>query len=385
MQNEKLELCDMSPKFLDNIINTIGSPVFVKNEQSEFVFVNQPFCDFIGISQEDILGKMLSDSLPEDQMKYLLEVDAKVISSGQAHTYERLFTRSDGKILTVVIKKTRFIDDQGDKFLVGIFHDITEQKHYEQVISEFNQTLEMQVHARTGQLNKLMKELEFRNEELQQFIYVASHDMSEPLLTLSSFSNLLRDEYAEKFDETGNKCIDFIFDAATRMRAQIKSLLDYLVLSNNVPLTMVDCTALVDNVLLDLSCIIQETSAHINVQKLPSILGNETELRLLFQHLITNAIKFRQPDVCPEIHISVQRDNNSYIFLIADNGIGIDKQHQNRVFHIFKQTHKRGMYDGFGMGLSYCKKIITKYGGKIWVKSELGKGSRFYFSIPLGS
>ena len=105
MQNEKLELCDMSPKFLDNIINTIGSPVFVKNEQSEFVFVNQPFCDFIGISQEDILGKMLSDSLPEDQMKYLLEVDAMVISSGQEPTYEGLFTRSDGKTLTVVTKR----------------------------------------------------------------------------------------------------------------------------------------------------------------------------------------------------------------------------------------------------------------------------------------
>ena len=104
----------------------------------------------------------------------------------------------------------------------------------------------MQVHARTGQLNKLMKELEFRNEELQQFIYIASHDMSEPLLTLSSFSNLLRDEYAEKFDETGNKCIDFIFDAATRMRAQIKSLLDYLVLSNKTILKSKVFITLVD-------------------------------------------------------------------------------------------------------------------------------------------
>ncbi|MEI6774403.1 MAG: ATP-binding protein [bacterium] len=360
--------------------------ILVVDEHGNILHFNQRFVLMWDISPDVMVSKSYKDFLA-------LVIDTHTTTGDILHNLQYLYEfRYETSRYDIVMKDGRIFESysvpmfsQDDKYYGRMwnFRDITDQKHNEQTIRAFAQTLEIEVQKRTRQLNTLMSELAFRNEELQQFIFIASHDMAEPLVTLSNFSHLLHEEYAGKLDETGNTCIEFISASSIRMRSQIKSLLDYLVLSNKVPLTMVDCAVLVDNVLLDLSCIIQETSAHIIVETLPSIFGNETELVLLFQHLITNAIKFRQLDVCPEIHISVQRHSDAYIFLIEDNGIGIDSRHQNKVFHMFKQTHKRNIYDGFGMGLSYCRKIVTKYGGKIWVKSELGKGSRFYFSIPL--
>lgn len=232
------------------------------------------------------------------------------------------------------------------------------------------------------EIEQVNKQLKITNKELEQFVYVASHDLQEPLRTTISFVELLQRQYLGKLDEKADKYLNFIFDASKRMKILITDLLDFSRIGSKAEIEKVDCNLVFNNIMADILTLIHESGASIQSAELPFINGYSTEIKLLFQNLIINAIKFRRANVNPQINISVHKKGAYWEFAISDNGIGIEQEYMERIFDIFQRLHTRAEYEGSGIGLSHCKKIVELHHGKIWVQSEIGKGSVFYFTIP---
>lgn len=238
-----------------------------------------------------------------------------------------------------------------------------------------------QVKLLNASLKVKNEQLACSNKELEQFAYVASHDLQEPLRMVASYTELLQERYMGKLDEKADKYIGYAVEGAKRMQMLIN---DLLVLSRvntrGKPFKPVDCSELVGKVLHGLANVIHEKQAQIHVETLPTIMGDEIQLFQLFQNFIANAIKFHG-DEQPVVKISAARKNLAWVFSVQDNGIGIDPEFFERIFVIFQRLHERGAYGGSGIGLSIAKKIVERHGGKIWVESEPGKGSTFYFTL----
>lgn len=231
-------------------------------------------------------------------------------------------------------------------------------------------------------LEKTMEELARSNAELEHFAYIASHDLQEPLRMMKGFSQLLRRRYKGKLDSDADEFITYITDGATRMQRIIDDLLMYSrVGTRGKPFEPTDCKAILDQVLLNLQVVIQENKVAITHDPLPTVMADPSQMVQLFQNLLGNAIKFRGKEP-PRIHISAKRKGNEWVFSVCDNGIGIDPQYAERIFMVFQRLHGKDEYPGTGIGLAICKKIVERHGGRIWVESELGKGSTFYFTLP---
>ncbi|WP_075342559.1 YfiR/HmsC family protein [Tenacibaculum agarivorans] len=230
--------------------------------------------------------------------------------------------------------------------------------------------------------------LESKNKELEQFAYITSHDLKEPLNTIASFSKILQEDYKSNLDDNGLIILDFIASSSTRGLSFIDALLEYSRLGES-EVTDIDCNAIVNHVSIDLSNVISRNKAIITKENLPHIKGSTIELRLVFQNLINNAIKFRKKETSPQVYISCEKvtpegqTSDFWQFSIADNGIGIPEKFKERIFVIFQRLHTKEQYEGTGIGLAYCKKIIESLGGEIWFDSEVGKGTTFYFTIPI--
>jgi PAS domain S-box-containing protein len=225
-------------------------------------------------------------------------------------------------------------------------------------------------------------ELKRSNEDLRQFASAASHDLQEPLRGIESFIKLLEKRYKGKLDEKADEYIAYLIDDVKRMQMLIKDLLEYSRVSvKEKVFSPVNCSAVLEQALSNLRFSIEESGAEVTRDPLPVVMGDEAQLSRLFQNLIGNAIKFRSR-VQLKIHVSAKREGYEWIFSVRDSGVGIDPKQADRIFVIFQRLHTRQEYPGTGIGLAICKKIIERHGGRIWVESELGKGSTFYFSIP---
>jgi light-regulated signal transduction histidine kinase (bacteriophytochrome) len=231
-------------------------------------------------------------------------------------------------------------------------------------------------------LAQYAEELKRSNAELEQFAYVASHDLQEPLRMVASFTQLLAKRYRGKLDQDADEFINFAVDGANRMQALINDLLAFSrVATRGQPFTPTDCNAVFDQALANLTAALEENQAVVTHDPLPTVEADGRQLVQLFQNLIGNALKFRGPDP-PRVHLWAEPRDRDWVFAVSDNGIGIPKEHQERIFTIFQRLHRRSDFPGTGLGLALCKKIVERHGGRIWVESELGQGSTFYFTIP---
>lgn len=278
-------------------------------------------------------------------------------------------------------------------------------KQAAETLKEAKEELEIKVAARTAELHKaninLSVELDERrraeaklaqyaadlrrsNAELEQFAYVASHDLQEPLRMVASFTQLLSKRYRGKLDQDADEFIGFAVDGANRMQMLINDLLALSrVGTRGKPLKPTDCEALLSHTLDNLAAMLHETGAVVTHDHLPTVLADTMQMGQMLQNLLINALKF-QGRQSPQVHISAQRQDNEWLFSVRDNGIGIDPKHQERIFAIFQRLHRREDFPGTGLGLALCKKIAERHGGRIWVESEPGRGSTFYFTIPGG-
>ncbi|MAD97513.1 MAG: PAS domain-containing sensor histidine kinase [Flavobacteriaceae bacterium] len=232
----------------------------------------------------------------------------------------------------------------------------------------------------SNQLQEANDALKLKNKELEHFSYIASHDLQEPLNTITMFVDLIKMEYDKRIDEDCDRYLGYISDSVDRMKLLVTSLLDFSRLGHEAQIVQVDCNKLMDEVISDLDNQIKESNAKITYKKLPVIRAYETELRLLFQNLVGNAIKFQKPDTAPEIEINaILKDG--WTFSVKDNGIGIPQKDLHNVFGIFHRLHKLKKYEGTGIGLAHCKKVVNMHNGDIWIQSEIDQGSTFYFNI----
>jgi signal transduction histidine kinase len=271
-----------------------------------------------------------------------------------------------------------------NKLVPAIERALIEKNEIEELIESRQelQTANEELIQMQGELKNTINKLTISNAELEQFAYVASHDMQEPLRMVASFTQLLDSRYKGQLDKDADEYIEFIVEGAHRMKDLIDGLLAFSRLKTQVSeFKEVSLELLMADVTLNLKKSIEENKVQITYEPLPTITADFSQIMQLFQNLISNAIKFHANEP-PEIHISAHDSGKEWLFSISDNGIGIDTNHQERIFEVFKRLHTREEYPGTGIGLSICKRIVNIHNGKIWVESETGKGSTFYFTIP---
>ncbi|MDI6875859.1 MAG: PAS domain S-box protein [Methanomicrobiales archaeon] len=254
---------------------------------------------------------------------------------------------------------------QGRELLHSIIHDMTDARKAEEALKEYAERLERS------------------NEDLERFAYVSSHDLQEPLRTMVSFAQLLERRYRNKLDSDADEYLNYIVGAGKRMQNLINDLLEFSRVSTmGGDFRPIDATAVLEDALAFVHSTAEENGATITSDPLPRVIADANQLRQVFQNLISNAIKFQKPDVPPVIHISAQKQEGMVRFSVSDNGIGIEPQYFEKIFVIFQRLHGRDAYEGTGIGLAIVKRIIDRHGGRIWVESELGKGSTFHFTVP---
>lgn len=371
----KKELAETKRKLVDkevlfeNILEGTLAGYFDWHITTNYEYLSPTFKSMFGYADHEMENSPDSwqKIIHPDDLPGVFETFGKHVASRGAIPYdsEVRYYHKDGSIVWVYCRgKIIEWDEEGNPLrMVGSHVDITKLKEAENT-------------------EKYARELEKKNRELEQFAYVASHDLQEPLRTVNSFVELFKREYKDNLDETGQDYLRFIEQGSTRMSTLVRDLLDYSRLGRNKELGEADCDKLVKNVEADLSKVIKETGAQIKTDKLPVVKGYVTELRLLFQNLISNALKFSKPGTAPEIHISAEDKPGQYVFRIKDNGIGIAEEHSERIFTIFQRLHNKTEFEGTGIGLAQCRKIMDSHNGDIRVESKLGEGSTFYFTLP---
>lgn len=232
-------------------------------------------------------------------------------------------------------------------------------------------------------LRQSNKMLQSKNNDLEQFAYVASHDLQEPLRTVASYVELLDRQYSSNFDANARQYMGFVVQSTHRLKKLIKDLLEYSRIGRNYHSGKLNANTLVNEVAIELNALISESKAALAVSDLPTIHGYATDLKLLFINLISNAVKFRKKEEPPVIKIFAEEEEGFWKFAVSDKGIGMEPKYHEKIFVIFQRLHNQSEYDGNGIGLAHCKKIVEMHGGKIWVESEFGKGSTFYFTVPV--
>lgn len=232
-------------------------------------------------------------------------------------------------------------------------------------------------------LKRTIAELERSNDELRQFAYITSHDLQEPLRSIASYAQLIDRRYKGKLDSDADEFLDFMVEGAIRMKTMIQGLLEYSKIGKGDEFKPTNIENVLTQVLANLNATINENNAIITHDQLPIVTADSRQLIQVFQNLIGNAIKFRKKDETPKIHISTKKINNEHLFSVSDNSIGMEQQYTAKIFELFKRLHTIDKYSGSGIGLAIVKRIIDRHGGRIWVESKYGKGSTFYFTIPI--
>ena len=333
----------------------------------KFMRVNRALCAIVGYTEDELLKSDFqtlthSEDLAAD-MELVEKVQKRQMSSYQM---EKRYIHKDGHTVWALLGVSLILDvnNQPAHFISQIL-DISNRK---------------QADLDRG---RLMDKLTDSNTELERFAYVASHDMQEPLRMVASFSSLIAEEYHDKLDKDGLEYLGYMISAAKRMQAMVIDLLEYARIGNDTTrFTTVDATRELSHVLENLSGTIRERKAKVITTDLPSFNGNPVQFMRLLQNLIGNGLKYQLDTVVPQVKVGVDDFNHEWRISIADNGIGMEQEYTQKIFEPFKRLHQWQQYQGTGIGLAVCKKIVENHSGRIWATSAPGKGSTFYFTIP---
>ncbi|WMN11549.1 ATP-binding protein [Marivirga salinae] len=230
-------------------------------------------------------------------------------------------------------------------------------------------------------LENLNADLKIKNRELERFTSITSHDLQEPLRTIGNMTQLISQKYYSHFDDQGKKILDYVNSASDRVTIMIKGLLKFSRIGNKRETQEVNCQELVQNVALDFDVALKAIDGKVKIHELPKVIGNPVELRMLFQNLISNGLKFKKPNESPVVEVSAKEGNDHVEFCVTDNGIGLAEEDYGKIFLIFQRLNPAEEYEGTGLGLAYCRKIVELHGGKIWINSTKGVGSSFHFTL----
>ncbi|MBS3788589.1 PAS domain S-box protein [Candidatus Bipolaricaulota bacterium] len=339
------------------------SAIAITDKDGLINYVNPSFLNLWGYQdREEVLGKPAIEfwQNKEKAQKVMKEVEKSGDWSG-----ELIAKRKDDSIFHAEATASIVTDSGGDPIgLMSSFRDITDRVRAQE------------------RLKETLSDLARSNEELKQFAYVASHELQEPLRMVSSYTKLLEKRYKNELDEDAREFINYAADGAERMQKQINALLHYSrITTKGKELKTTDTVSALAKARDNLKKMIEENQAKVTNDELPKVQADESQLVRLFQNLVQNAIKFRGKET-PNVHISAEEREDDWLFAVTDNGKGIEPEYQEEIFSIFKRLEGRDETEGTGIGLASCKKIVERHGGDIWVESELGEGSTFYFTLP---
>jgi PAS domain S-box-containing protein len=355
-----------SQEHFQAVTETANDAIVSADSESRIIYFNKCAEGMFGRTASETIGKPLSLLMPDGYWpshkagvrRYLETGEKKLIGN----IVEVEGKRSDGTLFPIEISLASWKTVKGT-FFTAIIRDISERKR-----------IQKELEAKTTELKK-------SNQELESFATVASHDLQEPLRTVSSYLQLFEKRYREKVDKEGKSFIEVAVNAAHRMKTLINNLLEYSRLNSGREFKKVNLNDVITHVLLSMRETIESKKAKVHLRSLPVIKANAFQMTQLFQNLIINGIKFAKKDVPPEITIGSKEHQDEYEFFVADNGIGIEAPYLSKIFEIFQRLHNMEEYPGTGIGLSICKKIVENHQGKIWAESEPGKGTVFYFTI----
>ena len=392
--------------FAEGIVETVREPLVILDADLRVVSANPAFYHTFKVTPQESEKRFIYDlGNRQWDIPNLRELLEKIIP--RKKTFEDFEVEHDFPNIgrKAMLLNARLIPARGKnpQMILLAIEDITERKQAQEALQKAYEEVEERVKTRTRELAQanlqLQKEIEERkraeellalkakelarsNADLEQFAYLVSHDLQEPLHVAGGFLKLLSRRYKRQLNAKGEEFIDCALDSINRLEQQIKDLLDYSrVTTRGKEFEWLDVNAVVEQVLKDMSLIIKEKKARITRDPLPKMMGDPSQLGRVFQNLIGNAIKFsgNQP---PQIHIGAKESDGEWKLWVQDRGIGVDPKNCERIFLMFERLHPRSEYPGTGIGLAICKKIIERHGGRIWVESEPGRGSTFYFTIP---
>jgi PAS domain S-box-containing protein len=334
--------------------------------EGRFLRVNRQLCGILRYREDELIGRSVKDiSHPED--RDLTDAQRSRVRAGERQSvrFEKRYLRKDGSVVWVSLGVALVRGEDGAPlYEIAMFDDITERKQAEAALREAHE------------------ELKRSNSELEQFAYVASHDLQEPLRMVSSYTQLLGRRYGETFDADAREFMGYIVDGAARMKQLIEDLLAYSRVGTRArDFKTVDLARPLARALGNLRTALEESGGAVTHDPLPALPADEVQLAQVFQNLIGNALKFRSAQA-PRIHVGVSENDKFFEIAVRDNGIGIEPQYFERIFMVFQRLHNKGEYPGTGIGLAICKKVVERHGGQVRVESRPGEGSAFIFTLP---
>lgn len=358
------QVAEEAATFFRSMVDHVPIGISRTDLSGRFVFVNEEFCKMFGTAADNLLGQTPDDVVPQFASDKSGSINRRVMELAQPEERIERLTLGEREQFMKVIRMPVKDDQQRVIGMQAVWLDVTELQQAQNRLERYAQNLERS------------------NVDLQQFAYVASHDLQEPLRAVTNYCQLMEKNYSGQLDERALRWLQFVINGARRMQTLVRDLLTFARVDNRTESWItVDSDSIGRLAIENLSQAIKEAGAEVTVGKLPVVWADATQLEALFQNLVGNAVKFRG-ERRPRVSVTAQRVEHGWQFAVRDNGIGIKPEFRERVFEIFKRIESQDRYSGTGIGLAICKRIVERYGGKIWVESQFGRGSTFYFTLP---